>query len=185
MKFFFLAQIGHGYGEIQGISLFNNKNKNNSSSNLIILSQKTRTYPRFKVTGRETCVKFKQPKDKNVDMNAWLESCVKDLENLLLKSVLPSDYIGFEIRSENLTKPLWLSFRPVTRFNSKDIVSLIECVAQSSTSFDVGSDVINVLSSIICILAGRVRVSLTALNLFDVNKSSILKLKREQDVPCC
>ena len=105
---------------------------------------------------------------------------MKELHNLVLKDSLPNDNIGFEIRSEKLNKPLWLSFRPVTRFNLSDIVTLIEIVAQSSTSFDINDGGLNILSSIVRVPSGRGRVSLSSLSLFDVNKKSILRIKTDK-----
>ena len=76
-KNFFSAQIGRGSGEseIPGNQEASNFNEDITSEHLIILSSQTRTYNRFKLTGREICVKFRQPTHETdeIDAHAWIE----------------------------------------------------------------------------------------------------------------
>ena len=107
-------------------------NGNFNSNHLIILSKQTRRYNRFRVTGSEICVKLKQlTETDNMDAQAWIENCIRELTYLLLESALPSDYIGLELRSTKFDKPLWLSFRPVEKFDHRDVLTLIDRAAQS------------------------------------------------------
>ena len=166
-------QHGHGSGILDLWGAENN-------SRLTIISEIVRSYKRFNLTGREICVKLKKPPTDENDIETWFENCMKELHDLVIKDSLPNDYIGFEIRSEKLNKPLWLSFRPAARFNLYDIITLIESVAQSSTSFDINDGGLNILTAIVRVPSGRGRVPLTSLSLFDVNKRSILRIKGDK-----
>ena len=182
-----LLQIGHGYTSRQKKTRSNSDDhliRDNDIENVTVINDKTRHYKRFKVTGRELTMKFNPPEegfDSSLwDWARWLENIFRKLTERILAASSSNHYIGLEIHNENFTKPVWFSFRPVYKFDYRDLMTLIETMAQSWTEFDVREEILTVVVSLVKVPAGRGRTKLLHVDLCGAYKRSVLQIKQDK-----
>ena len=102
-----------------------------------------------------------------------------DLHRQLCRKAAETDFIGVTINSEKFNHgPLWLSFRPVQHFTTKDLWEMLFSAVQSTNEFNI-SDRLDISCALIkgTVGSGRTRLTEDA-----VNKKSILTIRNNDNL---
>lgn len=143
-----------------------------------ILQNTSRYIKRFKLRGRETTMRIRQPPPA-INTMAWLEGAFHDLLTHITNSCEGSDYVGISFSAKNLAHgPVWLSFRPARDYAFQDIWGLITSVAQSAGSLNI-DDACTFKTCIVKGIEGSGRVRLDHES---VAKKSILTIRNDDNL---